>query len=388
MLSTPLFVLSCLSALIASVAAKPCVGFDSNWGLYVFGLERDVSLGPSSGWNASPLGMGNLTMTGRPPFNGPNTQCFLSQFQNSLYVLNADTTQPSNIHIFSFDSQSWTTQQISAAGTNPATLDAILDRDTNVFFALSDSVIYSLDMGALTQADGTTRAWEAVQAPPFAQNGAYPSPVMALAQNHIHFLNIGTAAQVDIFVIHFSFMQPDPQVFAPSEVGGQGFPSVHGQTASIFKTLQAVQQKFAFIPDNGSNTYIFDAIANTTQQIQGPTNHSTLMLAASQKEVVQMTTGGEVYWIPIDPDNTAANYGAAWSKIALPITFATQTSDSASNNSNNSTRSGSTTTGTHTGTTPSATTSSSAALRSVNDNPILGIFIIGLGLCGIWSSLL
>lgn len=53
MLSTPLFVLSCLSALIASVAAKPCVGFDSNWGLYVFGLERDVSLGPSSGWNAS-----------------------------------------------------------------------------------------------------------------------------------------------------------------------------------------------------------------------------------------------------------------------------------------------------------------------------------------------
>jgi hypothetical protein len=166
------------------------------------------------------------------------------------------------VHIFNFDQQSWSTQQISAAGTDPATLDAILDRDSNVLFALSDSQLYQLNMGTLTQANGATLGWEYVEAPPFAQNGAYPSPVMALAQNHIHFLNVGQGAEVAIFVIHFAFMQPGFQTFAPIEPGGQGFPSVHGKTASIFKGLTEVQQKFAFIPDDGSATYIFDAIVS------------------------------------------------------------------------------------------------------------------------------
>lgn len=39
--------------LLGTVAATPCVGFDTNAGLYVFGLSQDVSLGPSSGWNAN-----------------------------------------------------------------------------------------------------------------------------------------------------------------------------------------------------------------------------------------------------------------------------------------------------------------------------------------------
>ena len=41
------------SLLLRSVVATPCVGFDTNAGLYVFGLGQDVSLGPSSGWNAN-----------------------------------------------------------------------------------------------------------------------------------------------------------------------------------------------------------------------------------------------------------------------------------------------------------------------------------------------
>jgi len=52
----PMFFLQVLVAsvlLIGRVAATPCVGFDTNSGLYVFGLSHDVSLGPSSGWNAS-----------------------------------------------------------------------------------------------------------------------------------------------------------------------------------------------------------------------------------------------------------------------------------------------------------------------------------------------
>lgn len=83
---------------------------------------------------------------------------------------------------------------------------------------------------------------------------------MALAQNHIHFLNTGTPAQVEIFVIHFAYVQPEPQVFPPSEYGGSGFPSTHGYTASIFKDYENVQTKFAFIPDDGSATYIFDVL--------------------------------------------------------------------------------------------------------------------------------
>jgi hypothetical protein len=39
--------------LLGPVDATPCVGFDTNDGLYVFGLAHDVSLGPSSGWNAN-----------------------------------------------------------------------------------------------------------------------------------------------------------------------------------------------------------------------------------------------------------------------------------------------------------------------------------------------
>ena len=168
------------------------------------------------------------------------------------------------MHIYSFETQSWSTQQISAAGTDPNTLTAILDRDTNVFFALSHSQLYSLDMGTLSQSDGTTRSWTYVQDPPFAQNNAYPKPVMALAQNHIHFLDTGNAAEVDIFVIHFSFSQPNPQVFAPIEVGGSGFPSTTGQTSSIFKDITAVQEKFVFIPDDGSATYIFDVLVSSS----------------------------------------------------------------------------------------------------------------------------
>ena len=117
-------------------------------------------------------------------------------------------------------------------------------------------------MGALTQSDGATRGWQFVQAPAFAQNNAYPKPVLALAQNHVHFLGTGTAGSVEIFVIHFSYMQPDPQVFSPIEDGGSAAPSTTGQTASIFKGPEAVQTKFAFVPDDGASTFVFDVIVS------------------------------------------------------------------------------------------------------------------------------
>jgi len=384
------FVVVASLLVVGRVSAVPCVGFDTNSALYVFGLGQDVSLGPSSGWSANPLQATTLTTTGRPPFDGPNTQCFFSQYQNALYVLNADTTQPSNLHIYNYDSQSWTTQKIDAAGTDPNSLNAVLDRDTNVFFALSNSAIFSLDMGSLTQADGTTRPWVGVQSPAFAQNGAYPKPVMALAENHIHFLDTGNAAQVDIFVIHFSFMQPNPQTFAPLEAGGSGFPSTTGQTASIFKGLDSVQQKFTFIPDDGSVTYIFDAIANTTQAMPGPIDKSTGRLAASPREIVQITKSGDVYWIPFNPDDAGPNYSATWSKLQMSIAPAASpvSPTDPSTVTSPTSRPAQTTTGIATGI---VVNDSSTSRTSTNGgSPTHGhisllVTALGLGICGLWS---
>ena len=45
-------------------------------------------------------------------------------------------------------------------------------------------------------------------------------------------------------------MQPAPQSFG-------NFPTTHGKTASFFLD-EGVQQEFAFIPDDGSATYVIN----------------------------------------------------------------------------------------------------------------------------------
>lgn len=77
-----------------------------------------------------------LTKTGRPPWTGNNTLCSLSQWANSLYVLDADKDHPEvrrliqrrlqlrpclsghtlqDIYIYSFDSDSWSKQITTSA---------------------------------------------------------------------------------------------------------------------------------------------------------------------------------------------------------------------------------------------------------------------------------
>jgi hypothetical protein len=113
------------------------------------------------------------------------------------------------------------------------------------------------------------------------------------------------------------------------------------------------------------------------------------MIAASEQELVQMTTSGEVYWIPINPNNTAANYGATWSKIALPISLPSTSGTTMDMNAdiNTTTTVSRSVTSTHTSTTPAATTSTSSAVRGGNFSLLLSIFIVGLGLFGHWSLL-
>lgn|ERR1700722_6353421 len=65
-------------------------------------------------------------------------------------------------------------------------------------------------MGALTAANGSALSWVDVEQAPFTTAGY--SPVMALAQNHVHFLDVPgvPAGSADIFVIHCLFAHSPP----------------------------------------------------------------------------------------------------------------------------------------------------------------------------------
>ena len=131
----------------------------------------------------------------------------------------------------------------------------ILDRDTNVFcsfksspplLTLADVVVLvsltngqlsQLDLGSQTRAAGGTTNWDTV-GPPNFDTTSYTKPVLALAQNHIHFLGVPglNAGQASIFVIHFAFFQPARQDYPVYEgASGNTFPNSAGQVVSIFQ---------------------------------------------------------------------------------------------------------------------------------------------------------
>ena len=130
--------------------------------------------------------------------------------------MNADSAHPSNIYIYDATARSWSTQKTTLGQFDPSNFAAILDHDTNVFYAYSKAELYSLDMSSLKAAQSSAISWVDVQSPdlsahstnqaaqtPGANTAGY-QPVMALAKNHIHFLGVpgedkGTAK---IFVIH------------------------------------------------------------------------------------------------------------------------------------------------------------------------------------------
>lgn len=146
-------------------------------------------------------------------------------------------------------------------------------------------------MKDLKTASSDALSWSDVGPSPY---GAEYQPVMALASNHIHFLDVPKVppGSADIFVIHcefstynthqvylfnssvVSFFQPEPQAYPIT--GGGTIPATHGQATSLFQTSDVsamqishstaltyvvqVQQEFAFIPDDGSNTYIVNVM--------------------------------------------------------------------------------------------------------------------------------
>jgi len=222
--------------------------------------------------------------------------------------MGADKSNPANIGIYDATAKSWSTQVITVNKFDPTNFVAILDHDSDFFYALSNGEMYNLGMNILKKANSTPIPWEDVGAPPWSTAGY--QPVMALAQNHVHFLDVpGVAAgSAQIFVIHFSYFQPDAQSYG-------NFPATHGQTASIFLD-EGVQQEFIFVPDDGSQTYVINVESNTTQTLAGPpAKDPQAVYFGAPASFVQLASTGAVSFLAYNPNTTQANAAASWNTV-------------------------------------------------------------------------
>ncbi|CAE6423019.1 unnamed protein product [Rhizoctonia solani] len=374
MLSSVLTLAAGAAWLAAPALATSCVAFDSNSILYAFGINgRDYSFGAQDGWLNSPKGTPVPTTGGRPPFDGPNTQCFTSEYFNAFYFINADNANPNAIHIFDATVQTWSTQQATLPdGLDPTSMVAILDHDTNVFFAMSKGNLFSVEMLERKAATPEAVAWGASNPPNFDVSNY--KPVMALAQNHIHFLDTDAGeGNARIFVIHFAYWQPEVQYYAAGNGKGT-FPKKHGQVASFFTGDTQAQKKWAFIPDDLSGTYISDINSNTTTVFPGPpasagfaSNPAGLMgrLAASPGALVYLSPANEMHYIGVDQNNIVASTANPWAKIVSPELVAAAAADPTSTGSNST----ATASGMVSSIAPSATASgaaSSSTAKSTN----------------------
>ncbi|KAG2034019.1 hypothetical protein BDR03DRAFT_1070516 [Suillus americanus] len=348
----------------ATVRASPCITFDANWNLLAFGLNgKDWNAGTQDTWSSSQflVVMGSrglifyITASNRPPFDVANTTCYLSQYTNAIYAINADSKNPSSLYIYDATAKSWSMQAVDAGSFDYTSFGAILDHDTNVFYALSQGNLFSLDMGLLKAANSTPLNWIIDGQVP------YPSgyvPVMALAQNHIHFLDVPNvpAGSADIFVIHYSYFQPEPQAYPLSD--GSAFLATYGQVTSFFQADNTVQQEFAFIPADSSATYIINVETNTTQSLAAPTTKdSKATYFAGVTALVQLTSNGTVSYLPYLEGNTSTNIAATWASVSNLAAAAPPSSSSSSSSGSSSTASGA-----HSTTSPSNTTASGATL--------------------------
>ncbi|KAH6911446.1 hypothetical protein BKA70DRAFT_856615 [Coprinopsis sp. MPI-PUGE-AT-0042] len=325
-----------------------CISFDASWNLLAFNFDgKDYNAGTAL--DSSSPAQDITSTSNRPPFDVTSSSplCFLSKFTNSVYVLNADASDKSAVYIYDAAAKSWSKQQTGGAVPKSFSNDAegnfatILDHDTNVFYAMTGTKMLSLDMALLKAASGEEIPWNEVGEPSLSAEASSEGyvPTMALGQNHIHFLGVPGLGEGDakVFVIHFSYLQPEVQSYG-------SFPNSHGRTASFFKN-EGVQTQFAYIPDDGSNTYVVDVIGNSTTRIPGPsTKDPKAMYATSPFALVQLASQGAVQWIGYDQD---ARVGTTWQALnSLPkVTGSGSISGPTSGNGPKGSSSGSNTTG-------------------------------------------
>ncbi|KAJ9101629.1 hypothetical protein QFC20_005158 [Naganishia adeliensis] len=350
-LSASAAILAWFASSVSQVDAKPCVQFDASWNLYAFGGSEDVSLGQNTTWGSPSAS--TLTTTGRPPWTGNNTQCFLSQYNNAMYVLNADAAAPSDVYIFNFDAKSWSKQTTSSA-PDLASGTSILDHDTNVFFTLpagSSASLYQLDLNAITNAASSNAvAWEAVSSTSF-QQGAGQGVVMAEASNHINFFNVpnNPAGSTSMFVIHYSYFQPEAVAYKTVNGAVANFPTQHGKAIPVPTTDNSANDVMVFVPDDFSSTYVVthwtspstagqtsDAPAgiadyiNSTQTLSAPTSKDMdSSYAASDTALVQIDSTGALYYVTGAFGNGwQVPTGLSWQKLGYTLAGVTGTGSS------------------------------------------------------------
>ncbi|KAF8919451.1 hypothetical protein CPB85DRAFT_1212617 [Mucidula mucida] len=303
------------------VEARPCLASDINWNLLAFGFDgKDYNAGTIDSWSSGSAS--EITADGRPAFDGENTTCYLSQFFNAVYVVNGDAANPSDIYIYDAANKAWSKQTTTTGSFDISSATMILDHDTNLFYAVAKSEMWALDMGSLATANSTALEWVDVSAVGFSNLPSNYDPTIAIAQNHIHFMGV-QAGSADIFVIHFSYFQPEVQSY------GAEFPATHGQAPSFFMD-SGVQQEFAYIPDGGSNVYVVNVETNSTKTLAGPSSQaSDASYYATVNALLQLSSDGAVTYIPYDASSSDAS-SASWSSVANLASVATVSSSSSS----------------------------------------------------------
>ncbi|CDO70625.1 hypothetical protein BN946_scf184748.g23 [Trametes cinnabarina] len=355
MFSAPTLVSLLLLTVSKTVVASPCVAFDADFNLLAFGLNgKDWNAGQQDSWTSGSAS--DITTSGRPPFDGTSTTCYLAQFFNAIYFMNADKSNPSDVHIYDAGAKAWSTQKTTTGNFDPSSFNAILDHDTNVFYALSHNELFFLDMGELKTANSSALAWQDIEKSPYPDSY---QPVMALAQNHIHFLDVPDvpAGSADIF------------------------------TASFFQS-EGVQQEFAFIPDDGSMTYVINVENNSTKTLAGPTTKDPkAQYAASITALVQLDSTGAVSFIPYKQGDDSTNAKAAWANVAKIAAAAPPGSSSAVSGSASGTATGvhSSGTGVPSGTIQSGAASPTSSGSANKDN---GAMSNAISVGGVASALM
>ncbi|KAJ3230215.1 hypothetical protein HDU81_004669 [Chytriomyces hyalinus] len=294
--------------LAASVLAQQpaplsgCAMFDADKNLHVFGsFVGDLALGASeSDWSASIKPTANTTaLAGRPPFTSTNLVCLIANYLNAAIFLNADPSDPTSLHIFRFETQTWRKVATTGTGPNMATVQAIIDYDTLVIYAFSEGTMFRLGDAPGPGApnlnnDPQSLPWTDASNNKLPFDASKYNPTMAHAWFNIYFFGAPGAQAGDVygFRIHYGEWGSKPQ---PVEAT---FPSMHGRTATFtYKNASEFEHNgapsnVAFIPDDYSGLWVIDSYINMTKVAATPPSAGTSSLTryvASDRYLVQYT---------------------------------------------------------------------------------------------------
>ncbi|KAJ3100052.1 hypothetical protein HDU97_002536 [Phlyctochytrium planicorne] len=310
------------------VLGGPCVVFDADDRLYVFGVpgSGDGRIeGGVAAWGDEKVLFTATSKEGRPPFDGPNTQCYFSQYINTLYVVNGDKANPYDVHFYQVSTGKWSTQKAQKApegGPTIGTAVTALDHNTNVFYSydVETSTMYALVVGDNAQVATTeTLSWKVMTSISFgglAQGSKNKlTPAVGPAHNHLHYINTPGAkdGEARIFVIHYNYEQPELQFY-----NGGPFPQKEGVGFMTFQKDNNPSSTFGFAPYDGSGVYLVDTDSNSTIALPPPPKEVFVPGEAAKQARFAAGTDGIVV---LHGDGTGLAYvvkGATVSWATLP----------------------------------------------------------------------